>query len=71
MLTANTAAIISAVVPGPSYEGLCDSLADKDEMIEAKGKLERVVDNRTAEEYYRVLVGSPEGKGQEYIKRIP
>jgi hypothetical protein len=54
-----------------SYEGLYDSLADEGEMIEAKGKLERVVDIRTTEEYYRVLVGSPEGKGQEYIKRIP
>jgi len=53
-----------------SYEGLYDSLADKGETIEAKGKLEHVLDNRTGEKYDRVLVGSPEGKGKEYIKPI-
>jgi predicted nucleotidyltransferase len=51
-----------------SYEGLYDSLAEKGETILARGKLERVVNNRTGTEYYRVLVGSPEGKGKEYIK---
>jgi predicted nucleotidyltransferase len=53
-----------------SYEGLYDSLADEDEMIEVHGKLERVVDSRRDEEYYRVLVGSPEGRGREFIKRV-
>ncbi len=53
-----------------SYEGLYDSLAETDVMIEAKGKLEHVIDNRTGRRYDRVLVGSPEGKGQEYIMPI-
>ncbi|MDH5448305.1 MAG: hypothetical protein OEY24_01670 [Candidatus Bathyarchaeota archaeon] len=51
-----------------SYEGLYDSLAEKGETIEVKGKLEHVVDNRTGRRYDRVLVGSLEGKGREYIK---
>ena len=53
-----------------SYEGLYDSLAEKGEEIEAKGKLEHVIDNRIGREYDRVLVGSPEGKGREYIKPL-
>ncbi|MCW3986314.1 MAG: hypothetical protein NWE91_07915 [Candidatus Bathyarchaeota archaeon] len=53
-----------------SYEGLYDSLAEKGEEIEVKGKLEHVIDNRTGREYDRVLVGSPEGKGGEYIKPL-
>lgn len=53
-----------------SYEGLYDSLAEKGEAIEARGKLEHVVDRRTGEEYDRVLVGSPEGMGREYIKPL-
>ena len=53
-----------------SYESLYDSLANTGEEIVVKGKLERVHDNRNATEHYRVLVGSPEGKGKEYIKRV-
>lgn len=53
-----------------SYEGLYDSLAEKGEEIEVNGKLEHVIDNRTGREYDRVLVGSPEGKGGEYIKPL-
>lgn len=53
-----------------SYEGLYDSLADKDETIEVMGKLEHVFDSRTDRKYDRVLVGSPEGKGREYIKPV-
>ncbi len=51
-----------------SYESLYDSLAENDETIQAKGKLERVTEKGTSREHYRVLVGSPEGKGKEYIK---
>jgi predicted nucleotidyltransferase len=51
-----------------SYESLYDSLAENGDAIEAKGKLERVVERGTSREHYRVLVGSPEGKGKEYIK---
>ena len=53
-----------------SYEGLYDSLAEKDDVIEVKGKLEHVIDNRTGRKYDRVLVGSLEGKGGEYIKPV-
>jgi predicted nucleotidyltransferase len=53
-----------------SYESLYDGLANISEEIVAKGKLEHVYDNRSGTEHYRVLVGSPEGKGEEYIKRI-
>ncbi|MGB9135588.1 MAG: hypothetical protein WCC63_08445 [Candidatus Bathyarchaeia archaeon] len=53
-----------------SYEGLYDSLAEKGGEIEVRGKLEHVIDNRTGREYSRVLVGSPEGRGREYIKPV-
>jgi predicted nucleotidyltransferase len=51
-----------------SYESLYDSLAENGETIQARGKLERVTNKGTSREHYRVLVGSPEGKGKEYIK---
>jgi len=53
-----------------SYESLYDGLAENGEIIEAKGKLERVKEKGTSHEHYRVLVGSPEGKGKEYIKLV-
>ena len=53
-----------------SYESLYDSLAENGEKIIARGKLELVKDNRSGEEYYRILVGSPEGKGREFIKPV-
>lgn len=51
-----------------SYESLYDSLAENGEAIIARGKLEQVYERGTNRETYRVLVGSPEGKGKEYIK---
>jgi len=51
-----------------SYESLYDSLAEVGESVKVRGKLERVLDAKTGREYHRVLVGSPEGKGMEYIK---
>jgi len=51
-----------------SYESLYDSLAENGEEIVVRGKLELVKDNKNSREYYRVLVGSPEGKGEEFIK---
>jgi len=51
-----------------SYESLYDSLAENGDEIIARGKLELVKDNRNGEEYYRILIGSPEGKGREFIK---
>ena len=53
-----------------SYESLYAGLAENGEKIQAKGKLEHVVNNRTKHNYYRVLVGSPEGKGKEYMKLL-
>jgi len=51
-----------------SYESLYDNLAEVGESVVARGKLERVVDRKTGQEYHRILVGSPEGRGMEYIK---
>jgi len=51
-----------------SYESLYDNLAEVGETIITRGKLERVLDKKTGQKYHRVLVGSPEGKGMEYIK---
>ena len=59
---------IGEVTEVVSYESLYDSLAENGEIIQAKGKLERVTEKGTSREHYRVLVGSPEGKGNEYIK---
>jgi predicted nucleotidyltransferase len=51
-----------------SYESLYDSLADNGEIIQAKGKLECVMKKEKHHKYYRVLIGSSEGKGKEYLK---
>jgi predicted nucleotidyltransferase len=59
---------VTDIVEVVSYESLYDSLAEVGESIEVRGKLERVVDNKTGREHHRILVGSPEGKGMEYIK---
>lgn len=53
-----------------SYEGLYDSLAENGEIIQARGKLERVIEKVSSRENYRVLIGSPEGRGKEYIKLV-
>jgi len=53
-----------------SYEGLYSDLAEVGETILVKGKLEQVRDKKTGRTYHRVLVGSPEGKGTEYVKII-
>lgn len=53
-----------------SYEGLYSDIAKIGETILVKGKLEKVHDTKTKRKYHRVLVGSPEGRGKEYIKLI-
>ncbi len=53
-----------------SYEGLYSDIAEIGETILVKGKLEEVHDTKTKQKYHRVLVGSPEGKGKEYIKLL-
>jgi predicted nucleotidyltransferase len=51
-----------------SYEGLYADIAEIGETILVKGKLELVRDEKNKRKYHRVVVGSPEGKGKEYIK---
>ena len=53
-----------------SYEGLYSDIAEIGETILVKGKLEEVTDKKNKRKYHRVLVGSPEGKGTEYIKLL-
>ncbi len=59
---------VNDIVEVVSYESLYDSLAEVGESIAVRGKLERVEDRKSSREYHRVLVGSPEGKGMEYLK---
>jgi len=51
-----------------SYEGLYGGIFEIGEEIIVRGKLEKVVVKKTQEVYYRILVGSLEGKGTEYIQ---
>jgi predicted nucleotidyltransferase len=53
-----------------SYDGLFGSVAENGETIDVRGKLEHVVDHRTGKTYYRILVGSTEGMGRDYIKPL-
>ncbi|MFA5363684.1 MAG: hypothetical protein WC325_00700 [Candidatus Bathyarchaeia archaeon] len=53
-----------------AYETLYDSIAENGETIQVKGKLEKVNEKENSQQHYRILVGSAEGKGKEYIKRI-
>ena len=51
-----------------SYEGLYGGIAEEGQRILAYGKLEKVVDTRSRKDYHRVLVGSKEARGKDYIK---
>lgn len=53
-----------------SYEGLYGDIAEVGETLLAKGKLEQVIDKKNRRKYHRLVVGSPEGKGTEYIKLL-
>lgn len=53
-----------------SYEGLYGGIAEKGERIIAYGKLEEVTDRRFGRRYHRVLVGSKEAKGKDYVKPL-
>ncbi|MCW3980979.1 MAG: hypothetical protein NWF11_05840 [Candidatus Bathyarchaeota archaeon] len=50
-----------------SYESLYCDLVEAGEKIRVTGKLEHVKDVRTGREYDRVLVGSSEGRGKEFV----
>ncbi|MCD6529745.1 hypothetical protein J7L06_05605 [Candidatus Bathyarchaeota archaeon] len=53
-----------------SYEGIYADIAHEEETIEARGKIEVVEDRLTGETYHRLLVGTLEGRGRDYIRRI-
>ena len=53
-----------------TYEGLYGDIVEVGESILVKGKLELVHDKKSKRKYHRIVVGSPEGKGTEYIKPI-
>jgi len=50
-----------------SYDGLYAGLFDRGETVSVRGKLEEVV-GKGGDSYFRVLIGSPEAKGRDYIK---
>lgn len=53
-----------------TFETLYVSIFENGETIEAKGKLELVTEKESNRQHYRVVVGSAEGKGKEYIKLV-
>lgn len=53
-----------------SYEGLYSGVANAGENIVAYGKLEVVFDKRSGETYHRILIGSQEALGMDYIKPL-
>jgi len=66
ILNGNSCDEISEVV---SYEGLYADIASEGERIICKGKLEKVRSRDNKKEYYRILVGSFEAAGRDYIKK--
>ncbi len=53
-----------------SYETFYGGIADRGDRVEAYGKLERVIDRISDVEYHRVLIGSKEAMGKDYIKPL-
>ena len=53
-----------------TYEGLYGDLAEIGETVLVRGKLEQVTDKKNRRKHHRILVGSPEGKGSEYLKLV-
>ncbi len=51
-----------------SFESIYSDIADKGEWIRVFGKLEKVFDRRVGREYHRVVVGTFEASGRDYIK---
>jgi len=66
ILNRNSCDEISEIV---SYEGLYTDLASEGERIICRGKLEKVRSSDNKQEYYRILVGSFEAAGRDYIKK--
>jgi len=53
-----------------TYEGLYSDIAKEGEKIEVRGKLENVINKTHGTQYYRVLVGSPEANGMDYLRLV-
>jgi len=53
-----------------SFEGLYADIAEKDEGIVVRGKLEDVLDKTGKLEYRRILVGSQDARGSDYLKVV-
>ena len=53
-----------------SYDGFYGGIFDVGDRVLVKGKLEKVTDRRSGKSYHRILVGSLEARGQDYIKPI-
>ena len=62
--------VVNDIYEVASYEGLYGGIAEKGEKIMAYGKLEKVIDRKNDENYHRVLIGSKEAKGKDYVKPI-
>ncbi|MDH5815246.1 MAG: nucleotidyltransferase domain-containing protein [Candidatus Nezhaarchaeota archaeon] len=52
-----------------SYEGLYMGIVNEGETFEARGKVEAVY-RRGKFDHYRLLIGSPEARGQDYLKPV-
>lgn len=53
-----------------SYEGLYSGLVEPGERVSVRGKLEEVRNVKESRSYFRVVVGSPEAGGNDYIKPL-
>ncbi|MFQ5710706.1 MAG: hypothetical protein ACE5GD_02880 [Candidatus Geothermarchaeales archaeon] len=53
-----------------TYEGLYGDILQAGEDFVARGKVERVLDKKSGDEYHRLFIGSAEAVGQDYIKPI-
>jgi len=53
-----------------TFEGLYSALLKEGEEFIAYGKVEKVIETRTGKTYYRLVIGSTEAKGKDYIKPI-
>jgi len=61
---------LNAVERVVSYEGLYGDIAGSGDEIMVKGKLEEVFDASGRLKYRRILVGSPEARGSDFMKVI-
>jgi predicted nucleotidyltransferase len=53
-----------------SYDGFYGGIFDCGEIVDVRGKLEKVHDRRRRRVYHQIVVGSLEARGEDYIKPI-